>query len=486
MKKFLFILVISTVSIFIARAGGVEAFIANCTFFAPNSGPYVESYISIPAHTLNFQETNSSNYCASVEVVLLYKQGDDIKAFEKYILKSVETEKENPSDFSLIDQKRVSLPNGVYTLEATFKDLSNPEYVQNVTEPIIIDFSDTKVTLSDVELVESIEKSIEETPYTKSGLELVPYAFNFYPDHLTHIKYYTEVYNTKQLVEGPGFLVTCAVHKKDKQVVFGDFNRFKKYSPDEVVPVVGEFDLSTLPSGNFDLVIEVKDAKNNLLARKVKFFQRLNTTKFNDVSEYTKVSIVSSFVERMTKDEVIYHLNSIFPVANNDERRYINNIVKDKETLRMKQFFLNFWATRNPLQPEAEWLTYREKVKAVVDNYSTAIQPGFETPRGRVYLQYGSPNDIQLGREPGTKPYEIWTYYNLPTGQTRGKFVFANLTLMPQDYEMLHSTVQGEIQDSRWQLRISESFKNQSNGLDFDQQNMRDHFGSHADDYFNE
>ena len=335
MKKFLFNLILFVFFLFSMKVGGVEAFITNCTFFTPNTGPYIETYISIPAQTLIFQKTKSGKYQAAVEVLLLYKLGDEIKTFEKYVLNSVETEEENPVDFSLIDQKRVSLPNGVYTLEATLKDLNSPEEIQNITLPVIVDYDKTSVKVSDIELVETIQKSTEETVYTKSGLDLVPYSFNFYPGYMNHIRFYAEIYNADKQIEGSGFLLTYAIHKKDKQVVFGDFNRFKKYSTDDaVVPFVGEFDIAALPSGNFDLVIEVKDPKNNLLARKVKFFQRLNTNTFNDISEYTQVNVIRSFVELMTKDELIYHLNSTVPIATNDERSYINNIEKDKETLR--------------------------------------------------------------------------------------------------------------------------------------------------------
>ena len=152
----------------------------------------------------------------------------------------------------------------------------------------------------------------------------------------------------------------------------------------------------------------------------------------------------------------------------------------------MRQFFLNFWANKNPGNPKHEWENYQSLLVAVEDQFGTQIHPGFETSRGIIYLQYGSPNDIQKNREPGAKPYEIWTYYNLPNGQTQGKFIFANLTLMPNDYEMLHSTVTGEIQDTRWRMRVYDSFKEQSNGLDLDQEGMRDHFGTKLDDIWDE
>ncbi len=479
-------LIIFVLLLFSFQGRAIDGFISNCIFYSPGDGPYVETYITIPAHSLTFGETTNGKFQAAVEVTLLYKNGEDITAFEKYVLNSAEVESQDAVNFSMLDQKRIPLVNGLYSLEASLNDLNDEANHQTIVEPLIVDFPEEKVGISDLELVESISKTESESPYTKSGLEVVPYAFNFFPGHLNNLQFYAEIYNSNKHIEGDGFLVTYAIHKKDKQVVFDNFNRFRKHAPEVVVPLIGEFDISELPSGNFDLVVEVKDKENNLIARNKKFFQRLNINTFSDLSAYTEVDVTSSFVEDFSKEELVHHVNSLMPIATVGEQSYIRKITRDKELVRMRQFFLNFWANKNPGNPKHEWENYQSLLVAVEDQFGTQIHPGFETSRGIIYLQYGSPNDIQKNREPGAKPYEIWTYYNLPNGQTQGKFIFANLTLMPNDYEMLHSTVTGEIQDTRWRMRVYDSFKEQSNGLDLDQEGMRDHFGTKLDDIWDE
>ncbi|MEZ5195370.1 MAG: GWxTD domain-containing protein [Bacteroidales bacterium] len=71
------------------------------------------------------------------------------------------------------------------------------------------------------------------------------------------------------------------------------------------------------------------------------------------------------------------------------------------------------------------WETYLEKVNLVNLAYSTQIQKGYDTDRGRTYLKYGEPNAISESyNEPATYPYEIWHYYDLGNGQRNKKFVF--------------------------------------------------------------
>ena len=75
------------------------------------------------------------------------------------------------------------------------------------------------------------------------------------------------------------------------------------------------------------------------------------------------------------------------------------------------------------------------------------MTPGWRTDRGRVYIIYGPPDEVE--RYPyseNMKPYEIWHYYNLQGGVI---FVFGDRTGFGS-YELLHSTLVGEIKNEEW------------------------------------
>ena len=62
---------------------------------------------------------------------------------------------------------------------------------------------------------------------------------------------------------------------------------------------------------------------------------------------------------------------------------------------------------------------------------------------GRVYIQYGAPDDIERDASGGlTKPYEIWQY-------GRYEFVFQDRNALGH-YELVHSDYPGELNNPMW------------------------------------
>jgi GWxTD domain-containing protein len=90
----------------------------------------------------------------------------------------------------------------------------------------------------------------------------------------------------------------------------------------------------------------------------------------------------------------------------------------------LQQFFFNFWVQRNQANPEGAWKNYFNLVLGVEKEFGSIYKKGYETDRGRVYLQYGSPNQRNVETlNPWTFPYEIWHYYTA-NQQSNLKFVF--------------------------------------------------------------
>jgi GWxTD domain-containing protein len=183
------------------------------------------------------------------------------------------------------------------------------------------------------------------------------------------------------------------------------------------------------------------------------------------------------------------------PISSPNEIDFAENRVKAGDVKLMQQYVYNFWLSRNEPNPEGAWLQYNVQVQKVNRTYGTQITKGYATDRGRVYLQYGPPDQmIPSQNEPSSYPYEVWQYYtirgnsNVPASmdqntsqQTNKKFVFADFDLATNNYQLIHSDARGETRDDNWKLRLVRR-NNPTHSLD--QQNGTPQYGDRSEDIF--
>ncbi|MEO0079296.1 MAG: GWxTD domain-containing protein [candidate division WOR-3 bacterium] len=68
-------------------------------------------------------------------------------------------------------------------------------------------------------------------------------------------------------------------------------------------------------------------------------------------------------------------------------------------------FLAKFWANRNLNE-------FARRMETVQQKYGNARTPGVQTDRGRIYVKYGEPDEVeQKVMEVNTKPREYWHYY---------------------------------------------------------------------------
>lgn len=118
-------------------------------------------------------------------------------------------------------------------------------------------------------------------------------------------------------------------------------------------------------------------------------------------------------------EEAIRQLKYIATTEENRELRQANPL--DRE-----QLFREFWLRRDPTSgtEENELMDeYYHRIDVANEKYATH-RAGWDTDRGRIYILYGEPTDIE--RHPfdsGSRPYEIWYY-----SQIARRFVFVDYT----------------------------------------------------------
>jgi GWxTD domain-containing protein len=431
----------------------LDVFMITNRYYAPNIGTYVETDILIPGATVRFVKNERGTYSGTIEITLAYKKNNETVAFDKYLLHSFEINDSNDVRLSMVDRKRMVLPPGTYTLEAVFKDI-HANAQKSLSETFILDIPEDRVTISDIMFADKYYKSDEENVFVKSGFHITPYVLNYFPENVNKITFYAEIYHTDKALPGEQFLVNYSINKYKRNDPMLNMKRFIKMQSDVVKVIFAEFNIETLPSGNYEVVIDVRDRQNRLLAQKKCFFQRSNVLNEIAADDVARVQVEHSFVANWTLKEMQYQLRTLKPIVNIQERKTINSLAQSNNLELMKQFFLNFWMQKNPSDPQKAWAEYQKKVDEVNQMFSTCLGDvyGFETDRGRVYLQYGKPNDIITRPwEPLNYPYEVWQYYsNEHTKQTNVKFVFINRDMGCDNFKLEHSDMLGEIYNNQW------------------------------------
>lgn len=483
MKKniILLILLLSTSALF---AKNIKAYLSYSIFNSPKDGHFVETYLSVSSKTVEFVKNANGKYQATVQVSIAFKKNDTIKSFSKIDLLSPEVSDTIKTDISFLDQQRFLLADGDYTLEISIMDKNKKNALPfKTTEFLSIYFPTNKVSISGIEFVKSFKKTEITGLLTKSGYDLIPNTFNFYPQTINNLTFYAEIYNTdKVFAAEEKFILNYYIETFETKKMLNDYFKFIKVTSKNVIVAFNEFDITNLPSGNYNLVVEVRNKDNEKVANNYLFFQRSNPSAHYKSDDISTLDISNTFVERIGSiDSLRDCIKSTYPISSQMQKMFAETLLKQNEPKTLQQYFLNFWYNRNSINPEKAWLTYNIEVRKVNKAYGTSIQKGYETDRGRVYLQYGPPNDItEVLSDPSSYPYEIWHYYILSNQRNR-KFVFYSPDLVTNDYQLLHSDAFGELNDPTWQMKL---VKRNNSSNDPYQEKSDDYYGGKANDYF--
>lgn len=442
--------------------------VRTCEFLHPEQGSYLESSITIGANALTFIADGDGNFQASVQIQIIVYKADLILASDKYILHSPLVQDTSNINFSIIEEKRLFIPEQVAALDILISDVNDPGNVFRHTEAVV-PIAAEGLELSGIQFVDSYKPSSGDDPFTKNGYSMQPWSMNYFPTEKNTLILYGELYHSDEYFKTEPFLITFDIRSPGSGTQNPHFYQYIKYEPAPVISFLREIDISSLPSGNFDLVVEVRDKSNTLITQERVPIQRENEKGISALENLGLVSTDSTFVDGYTQDQLNYYLDVIRPQADGEEKKLIESLLPRDDPDMKKKFLYNFWLTRNNDDPYAAWLKYLDEVKTVNTNFGTPSKAGYKTDRGRVYLQYGPPYDmVSSVNESGAYPYEIWYYNTLPDKETNIGFAFYDPSLVSNDYVLLHSNARGEFHDPRWKVKIYENVASPSELGDYD------------------
>jgi GWxTD domain-containing protein len=453
----LIVLFLSSALFFIQTVSAqVDAIFDHKLFVGPE-GPYMETYVYLYANTLRYLPNEVGVPKCAVEVTQIVRRQGEIVDFKKYQLINPEQSTDEIYD-DLVDVQRFLLKNDdVYELEVAIKDLNNPKaQEQQINKTVDVSFREDYVVISDIQLVSSYRTAESTSILAKSGMELVPMVSDFYPQDYTRLMYYFEVYNARKTFGVDSkFVITHFLSNARTGKVAGVYSKTMRGKAEDVIPIFYYYDIQSLATGSYFVVVQVRDEHNELIVERKIPFARVNNAVDMQMAFMKDVDYRNTYVDRMPTDSLSEYIYCLAPITGGMENRMLVNQVKGFDEEQKRQFIYSFWLNKNPENPELAWMKYHEQVLLVDQMFASRVRRGYETDRGRIYLKYGPPNNVEdRPNEPSSYPYQIWHYYKI--GQFNNKrFIFYLPDLVTNDYIVLHSDLQGEIQNFKWERDLN-------------------------------
>jgi GWxTD domain-containing protein len=456
----------------------LDASLSFARFNSPQ-GAYVEVYLHVSGQTVTTVAQSDSTVQGAVDVLVFFEQGETIIKYDKFRLLSPA----GARIVDFIDLKRYPLPQGDYKLRVEVTDANLPEKTRKYSANLILDFPETQLAQSDIQLLAAVSPSTEQGPMVKNDLLMEPLPFNYYGRGANVLTFYQEIYNSDQAIAQP-FVVSYRIDKIENGEAETVMLAHKRQDPAPVNPLLLRMDISDLPSGNYQLVVDVRNRERELLSSNAIVFQRSNplVDAQNFEEAMASVTIEDEFVESLTPEELEYSLRAITPLLPQRDVELVDIIMRNDSLPAQRMYLYGFWLRENRVDPEKTYREFMEVAAAVDLMFESGFRHGFETDRGYMYIKYGQPSDIsRVENEPSAPPYEIWSYNEIErTNQNNVRFIFYNPSLAADDFILLHSDVIGERNNPQWELELYRDSPTEHPGNFIDGENVNDNIGRRA------
>lgn len=233
-------------------------------------------------------------------------------------------------------------------------------------------FKDGELGLSDIEFARSLRQTTSGV-FQKSGYEVVPNAQRRYGIMLSEMAVFFEAYDLRGGTHADSLVATYSIINRDGVPIFSNEAPMALRGTKSGASAL--FDITSLTSGSYALAVAVRDRDSTVLA----------------VSE-RRFDVVWSVLSWGTYDsERAEDMTYIFTEKEMREFKALSVGEQEKS-------LVDFWARLDPtpetLDNEAMIEHYR-RIKYADKHFGNAGARGALSDRGRIYVKYGPPDDIQ-------------------------------------------------------------------------------------------
>jgi len=415
---------------------------------------YVEFYYSFNQASLIVVETDSADYIQGIlHISITDSATGEFVVHNSWLVPNII---QDSSDFnkSLIGAIGFVIGEGVYYCELSGADAQDSLKTRTIDGYLKINpFLKLTASMSDLQLASNIipQSTNESSIFYKNTYEVTPMPTAIFGENQPVLFYYTELYNLSDESGSNNLRLDQLVINSRQQLVINQSKQIDRKVDSRVE--VGAVHAFKLPTDTYTLVCTLIDSAANLgVSSSKKFFVYNPDVVYVDTFTIQTTSVLSSAFGVMSEEELDDLFNKSNYIASESEKDQYELLTTEGGK---REFMFNFWEGRenDPLQEYKQvYLDYISRVNESNARYKAMGKNGWQTDRGRVFLIYGEPSEIErFPNQPETRPYEIWSYHHIEGGVY---FVFGDITGF-SDYQLIHSTKRGELRDESWERRIT-------------------------------
>ena len=409
------------------------------------SSSYLEIYYGFYPKLVTLQEHNGQFAGGVILRVELSnaKTKEIVKQDHSHLPISLTDTSNASSRSTVITESGFMLPFGEYRLKVLAVDSLAPARRDSLELMITLKPTAPTPMVSDVELCSEIKESTDKSSgFYKNSFEVVPNAALLFgvTSHPV-IFHYAELYNLDPAVQ---YSLRIQVMDAARKVV-KESSKQRKFGVKNAVDV-GTVNATSIASGKYIFLYSLFDESNKEISRSVKVLYIYNP--HIQAAAVTPVALKASELAGLTAEELASEFRKAQYLATDDDMKLFAKLTNAEGR---REFLARFWVGAEQGtsgKVAVKRVDYLRRIALADQRFGNQTRQGWSTDRGRVFILYGDPDEIErVPSQQNTKPHEIWHYYGIEKGV---EFVFIDRSGFGE-YVLVHSTMRGELQDESWQ-----------------------------------
>ncbi len=389
------------------RDGGQRLDIhADCAYFRADDEGFLalEVYYKVYNEYLTFVR-NGEQFTADYEVsIIIYDdknyQVDSYNRRKDISVSSYDMTLKG-SDFRT-SQVDFRLKPGKYKIYCRIEDKRSTKFADKTIKTELPEYNFRHARLSGVEFVHLVDSAQDGSPFNKGDWSVIPAVVRIYEGTTeAPLLYYHEIYQGRDNRED--VMIETRVLNAKLNMVYWD--TLSATFSDGIVRQLRQINLTNIPSGEYFLEVILRGRRNAEVATsRHPFF----------INWSPEAMIINDYQKAIKQLELVA------------DHEGIDKIKKATTPEDRLWAWRAFWKERDPT-PNTEYNEAREayyqRINFANKYFTVMNKEGWRTDRGRIFIQYGEPDQTEdRPFELESYAYQVWYYYRLPM-QRRFTFV---------------------------------------------------------------
>ncbi len=337
---------------------------------------FLEFNCAIPYNELTYKESDGKILAdCRIEIKIVNREHSDSlidSLFQRYTIPSFSQAATEGTTFYV--QFGKYLPVGDYEYSITLNSEDKKGVVQGTRKITADDY-----LMSDILMAKAIFLDTTGAYLTKGNLKIISNPSCIFNEGTKNLFVYYELYDI--ISDTSKYLICYTIVDTTGKIIRKITRTMEKNFSNQAINL--GFNIETFKPGDYVLRISVIDSSSG------RSFEK--SVNFRVKKSREKVELTE---EMPYYDGIEYFVNS------QEYKRFLG-----LEDEGRKMYLKKFWEKHN-------YYEISQRYEYADGHFQEGTKPGSKTDRGRVYIRYGAPDEMENKQFEESKPYEYWQYYN--------------------------------------------------------------------------